>query len=609
MRLGVLLLAASALAIPTGAAAQAPAEPGPGSEEVVERADRLLREGRAAAARGVLERWLETRPASLPALEALERVLEGSGDPAALLGPAERAVRISPGEAGLRRVWIRALVAAGRSDSARLVAARWAGSAPAEPSAHLALAEALAAGGDLQAAIAALQRGREEAGEDPELARDLSALFLRLGSWSSAADEWTRLLGEGPVGVAAVLEALSAWPGDPGPALAALWDGLARRGVELVPARAGVSLAFELDEGPAARRIVRANEGDAQVRLTRAHLADARRRGAWGEAAWAAGRLADASAGGARLEWRATAAEASLSAADTAGARQAFRALAGEAEPGSGPHRLAMRRWFSLRAAERGRAGEAETILRDYRRRYTEPGPEATAMTAELALAYAREGREAEARRVLDEAEPGEGSAESRAPLERIRGLLAFWAGRPAEAIERLRGAVSREPGTAAGRGTPTAPAPTAAERTRWIGLLAALETADSTAAGALGRVLGRLAREPEAVGADEVFAALDGDPSSEGRAALLALAADGMREAGRGEAAAAAWRRLAEEHPGTLEAAAAMLELGRTLRVEDPDAARSWLRRLIVEQPESAVSPLARRLLAEMPDSGPGGP
>lgn len=581
------------LGVPASAGGQAPMEAEAETKEAVERADRLLREGRAVAARRLLEEALEERPTSAAALEALGRVLT-TDEPAALLGPAARAVRLSPGEPTLRRIWVRALFRAGLPDSARRVAGAWVEGSPEEPAAHLALAEALAAMGELEAAIAALQRGRGEVGEDPELARELSALFLRVGGWSSAAAEWMRLLGRGPAGVTAVVKALAGWPGDPEPALAALWQALTGSAGDASAPEAGVVLAFELDDPAAARAIVRAVGAETEARLARAHLAAARRRGAWGEAAWAAERLARGSPDGSeRLEWRATAAEMALRTRDTASARRAFRALAAEAPAGSQAHRLAVRRLFSLRAAERGGAREAEAIYGEFLRRYPAPGPDAASMAADLALAHAREGRTEEARRVLAAAAPGAESGVGKEALERVRALLAFWAGRPGEAARRLRGAVGR------GSADPD-------ERTDWIRLLAALEAADSTVAAGVGRALGRLFRDPEALEAADVLEAVDGGPARAGRPALLGVAADAFVAAGRLEPAMALWRRLPEDHAGTSEAAIAMLELGRALLGEDPAAARTWLRRLVVEQPESAVSPLARRLLREVSEPSP---
>lgn len=283
--------------------------------------------------------------------------------------------------------------------------------------------------------------------------------------------------------------------------------------------------------------------------------------------------------------------------ADTVAARRSFQGLAEEVRPGTPAHRMAARRLFSLRASEPGGARQAEEIYVEFVRLYPEPGSEARTMAAELALAYARQGREADARRILDGADPRAGTGGGPWPeLEGARALLALWAGLPEVARARLRDAVGR-PG-----GTPS-------ERTARIALLAALETADSTEAATVGRALGELSRDPSAVTADGLLGRLSEVPAGPGHPALLALAAEALQGAGRPGEATAVRRHLVDRHPEAPEAPVAMLELGRALRVDHPAESRAWLERLLVEYPGSAVGPLARRLLAEMTGAPPGPP
>ena len=50
----------------------------------------------------------------------------------------------------------------------------------------------------------------------------------------------------------------------------------------------------------------------------------------------------------------------------------------------------------------------------------------------------------------------------------------------------------------------------------------------------------------------------------------------------------------------GSPEAPRALLELARADHPENPGQAVVWLERLVVDYPESAMAPIARRLLAE---------
>ena len=84
-----------------------------------------------------------------------------------------------------------------------------------------------------------------------------------------------------------------------------------------------------------------------------------------------------------------------------------------------------------------------------------------------------------------------------------------------------------------------------------------------------------------------------------------MALAASGLDEAGFAAQAVALRERLIERHPVAPESPVALLAIARYERALQPlDVAGtspvSRLERLILEYPESAVTPLARRLRTE---------
>lgn len=250
-----------------------------------------------------------------------------------------------------------------------------------------------------------------------------------------------------------------------------------------------------------------------------------------------------------------------------------------EAAPDEPAHR---RTWIrGLLGA--GRADSARAVAR----RWVAKSPGEPAAHLELARVETAAGRLPEAIDALDAvaSDPESGSAPE---VHRARALLALWDGRPSEAIDHLRLAVAE-------RG------PIPEERTRWIATLGALEAADSAEAAVVGRALGALFRDADALGAGELMDRLSAVPAGRGRASLLSLAAEGFDRAARPHEASEVRRRLVEGHAEAPERPAAMLELGRRLMERDPAGARAWLERLIVEHPESAVSPVARGLLAEL--------
>ncbi|MFQ5530178.1 MAG: hypothetical protein ACE5FP_07485, partial [Gemmatimonadota bacterium] len=93
--------------------------------------------------------------------------------------------------------------------------------------------------------------------------------------------------------------------------------------------------------------------------------------------------------------------------------------------------------------------------------------------------------------------------------------------------------------------------------------------------------------------------------------AGLMRLAA-GALEHGDFEAEAEAVRlSLVETFPSASETPGALLSLARAALPGRPADSRRWLERLIIDHPESALAPVARRLLSELdrrvPEAGDG--
>lgn len=469
--------------------------------------------------------------------------------------------------------------------------------------------------------------GEPEPGRVEEV-RSLEAearLHLENGSPPAAAQALAGILATGPSGVERVADALDG-AGDAGrPALDALWELLETD--DATGARAGgVLLALRLGKPERAWRLAEvgaagASDAERPARL-RAFVLEAERAGYPGAAARGALRLArEVGPGPDRRRWLVLSGDLALRNGDPRMARTALEEALAGLEPGTRAHREVLADLFEATATVPEGADRAAELYGTFVRTYPEERAARASMAPSLARARLRAGDVTGADRVLEEAvaaslgpassgggdSSGDGTPAERgggrtgideaevAALERARGRLAFYRGRPAEARARLEAAV----------GTP-GDAPE--ERTGAIALLGALAAADSAEAALVGMALaGALRGGPEG-GAEALLERLARNPPGAGRPALLAIAAAEYDRAGRPDDASIVRRRLAERYPGSPETPGALLELGRRATAGgDAEGARAWLERLILEHPESAVAPLARRLLAELEGRVPG--
>jgi hypothetical protein len=81
----------------------------------------------------------------------------------------------------------------------------------------------------------------------------------------------------------------------------------------------------------------------------------------------------------------------------------------------------------------------------------------------------------------------------------------------------------------------------------------------------------------------------------------MAVFAAQELEAAGHRLAARTVRIEIVEGWPGSPAAPLTLLALARGEREVDPGQAVVWLERLIVDFPESAMAPVARRLLAEL--------
>ncbi|MDX1578896.1 MAG: hypothetical protein R3266_10435, partial [Gemmatimonadota bacterium] len=239
---------------------------------------------------------------------------------------------------------------------------------------------------------------------------------------------------------------------------------------------------------------------------------------------------------------------------------------------------------FTLLARDPNSVDEARELLGRYAETYPDSVLALAAMQGELALGLvgpggveAAEASLAEARRALPERAAG--------PLDAVAARLALFAG--------LKDSVAARAGRSAAQDELEAD-----ERTRRLQLLTLAQVADSAELALAGRAALELYRSPRAFDPGATLGALAGLPDGPGRPVVLAFLADRAEAAGRTEVASALRRRIVEVYPTSAEAPPALLDLARSA---GPEEAAGWLERLVIEHPESALAPMARRLLDEL--------
>lgn len=595
---GGLITAAAFLSCVGAVAGQATrTAPSLAERRAVEGATRLREAGRLPDATRALEEFLVRQPVSPTALALLVDLLAEEGDVGPVLAWVERAVGQGANDPQIQRLWVSSLVQAGFGDSARAVARRWVQVAPSLAEAHLALTDAELAVADTSTAIRVLEHARDDLNEAGAILERLADLYVASGDRAGLLESWGALLALGESGVVAVVEDVRSSPKSRRDAME-LWDTLLQRSEQESLSR-GAYAALRLGEPRAARRLARVSQPTDvadRSRFLRGYVSEATDGGLPGEVAWGADELASLSTRPAdRQRWQAVSADMALVAGDTSAARRTFRTLLEESEPGDAAHRLASRRLFSVLASAAGDVSGAAGLWESYRQTYPDSALDLAEMAAELSDARARVGALEEAERGLRDARVSLSSAAARATLDDAGTRLALFRGQPDSAIARLVRATA-------------APGVEPVARTRDLSLLALLEGANAPEIELLGGALLALLRDPAGWETDAWLRRFAGLPATTARPAMLALLADELDSAGRSGQASRALHHIVDAFPRSPQTPAALLSLARRATRIRPDSARTWLERLITTYPESAVAPLARRLLAELGPVEPPG-
>ncbi|GLC26377.1 hypothetical protein [Roseisolibacter agri] len=504
------------------------------------------------------------------AILGLERVWEELGQRDSIVPVVNTFLRTRPNDPTLRGVQLRALVALRRDGEARTAYEMWRRAAPGDPAPFREYARLLLQGGRTAAADTVLREAipaLRGPGGQRALALELAQLHVALGAWERAAGSWRQALDAMPYVELAALFALQ-----PAPVAArdSLLPALLEPPVALVPRRVAAMLLMSWRRPREAWQALGAVASDDSSRAAWRDLAERLEAAeAWPVAreAWLRVLEADHDADAGRR-----AAAAALASGDAAGALTLLdRAgtAAGAQSPGAEADATVLR----VRAlGALNRAAEAEQAAKAVSSRLAE-GDRARVADA-LAEAWIAGGDVTRARAALAVA-----GARDDAP---VAGWLALYAGD----LKRARTLLKR----------PAEDATTSRTELAMTALAVVARTrADS--APAVGAAFLSAARGDSVRAAAQFLEAAAALPE----AASLLTAAAARVHAARGDTASALplWERIATTYASSPEAPEAELAWARQLlRRGDVAGARTRLEHLIVNYPESALVPIARREL-----------
>lgn len=507
----------------------------------------LLREaaGREAAgdlraAETLLRRIIEDRPASGPALLALERVLRVQGRVEDVVPLLETAVAEDPQAALLHRLLLRTYSGLDRVDAVERASQQWIAVDPGLEVPYRETARVWADRGRYERARAVLEEGRRAIGPDA-LALSLGDVLASDGEPRAAVREWGRAIDRDGRGLIEVRRRLRDHP-DTRPFVPELVERMADGGASTARLDAALELALDAGLHDRARALAERMLPELTPTAGRALLEEVARRadaaGATELAAWAHGGLPEVEG--------------------------AFR-------EGPPRRRAAAALRIELMAGE-----DADAALRALRRfRGDHPdAPELDRLSATVAGALIAADRSEEGERLLADAD-GPRSAALRARLLLEDGEVADARTEYMHAAAGLRGE----------------------DATRVLRLVTLLGRVPAPAAAVVGRAL----RLRDAGRVEEAVRLLAHQPDD--LPPLLDLAARLADDAGLGEDARRIRRRIVTDHPRSAEAPAALLALGRELATDEATRgeARAYLERLIIEYPQSALVPQARRELERL--------
>jgi tetratricopeptide (TPR) repeat protein len=535
----------------------------------------LERQGQPVEAAERFARVLDREPAHLQALFGLERTLRATGGLDRLLPYLDRALVLRPEEPAVRGVQLRTLGALGRDDELEPAVEAWIAAVPEAPDPYREWAFLVAQRGDLPGARAILQRGQARIGGSA-LQPELAQLAAASGRWVDAARSWhAAILGNAAFANAAGMSLGQTRPDQQAAVLQLLLGELGDSAARRLAADALLGWGRPGE----AWALLDANlPGDPREAMGALHwFADRSRLVPSREAARARGyafeRLAGFERGTAAQRSQIEAARAFADAGDRAAAERMLEQIARDPQTAPAGTAEAMAQLIGL-MADAGRPGDAERRLAAWEARI--PPGELEGLRLRIGQAWLRQGE-------LDRAAAMLG-ADSSVVAEALRGWIALYRGALADAVEHFQAA-----------GPYAGDRDDATRRTVAVALLQRIAAGEQRDVGT-----GFLAVERgDTAGAIEHFVrAARGMPPTAGRADLLAFAGRLAADAGDDRAAGLLTEALAADSTGPAAPAAELALAELAWRAGRPDEARRRLEHVILDFPESAAVPEARRLL-----------
>ena len=542
------------------------------------RAFELERRGRYAEAATQYQNALSENPAHVAALLGLERVLTPLNQLENALPLIDSALVVDPRNRSIRTLGLRIWGALIEPDSLSVAAREWIAAEPRAAEPFSEWARVLLQIGELERARAVIVEGVETIG-DVALSEDMAKLAVEAGDWLLATAEWhAAVLAKSSLFTNAVSSLTDAPPS----LHAQMIDQLVFDEADRVGGRLAADLLVSWGQPVAAWPVLDEalpdDLGQAVSELRR--FADRVRLLNTSDGARARGfaleRMSQIAEGPAAERARVEAARAFVDAGDRQSAERMLSQMGrspGDEQSAAGAVATLIRVM-----SESGRVDEAEQRFREWEDRLSVD--DALDLRIRLAAAWVDAGK-------LDRAERIAGADSSVGALA-IRGWIALYRGDLRAATELFRAAGPHSGSRAA-----------ATARTS---VLALIQQVEPDTVPELGEALMDLNRADTARAVQKMGRLAETLPKSGGRSDVLAFAGRLAVDAGDPKRAEPILLAAIEAESKGAAAAAAYYELARAYRDLGRDqAAAERLEFLILNFPESAMLPLARRLFDQL--------
>ena len=513
---------------------------------------------------------MRTRPTPIVVL-GLERSYAELGMSDSLLAPLDSVLRKFPREPLYHVVHLRTYQILRRYDDLRAAFERWVHDDPTSPAPYGEYARVLIQLGRPASADSIIERARTTLGSTRDLQYETAQLRAAMGEWEPSASSWRRALVTDPHLASAASYALAPAPAGMRPAIRRI---LAMDPPERGARRALADLEIVWGQPQAAWDALRGLPADTASAAVWEDFGD---RAMTDERF---GLARDALGAAVRVHRTPELALKAATAALRAGAHAEVFALVPMSDLESDPARAA-RDLLPLHVealAALGRGAEAEALVAKYDK-YLPPGQHAR-LAQLLATAWVRAGDLTRAREALRTAGADADSSDA-------AGLIALYEGRLDAARALLRS--SRDQG---------------ADMALVLGIVSRVR---GDAAPQLGAAFLALARGDSAAATQRFLEAAERHPEAASPLLLAAARVHAARNDFR--SAIPVWQRIVEQYGTAPEAAEAELEWARALRRSgDTAGAVAHLEHLILNAPQSALLPQARRELDLVRGSVPPG-